>query len=531
MLIANLLVKVIGMFFQVPLKNMIGSGGFPAFGLFTMAYRIYTVMLVVSTVGLPAALGKMVAEATALGREREVHRIVRVAAGIFIPLGALCTLLLFFGADVLAAAIKSPDARLAVMAVAPSVLMVAILSVCRGYYQGRSNMLPTALSQVIEALGKLVIGVGLAYFGMQQGYGAPVVAALTVLGVTVGEVLAALYMIVQSLLRRQPPTVTLSDVVRPTGTLCKTLLSLSIPITISSAVMSITDVIDVALIADRLQSLGMSSDAAASIYGVYTGMAVNFFNLPQTLVTALAVSALPAIAAANISQNFTRVSRTMSTTFRMTMLIALPAGIGFLTMSEPILRLMYRSDVELGGVLMQILGLAVPFVALVAITNSMLQALGRADLPLISMFIGALVKLFGDYYLLGDPRFHIAGAPVSTTLCYALIAVINLVQIGRLTHALPSFFKTVGKPLAAAVGMGAVTRICFTLLSGALHAQPGSAVDKLATLITLGIAVVSYVVLLVLLRAFDRADVLLMPGGKKIADMLHLKNEEVQNNG
>ena len=188
MMAASLVVKVIGAFFQIPLQNLIGGEKSPAFGMFSAAYRIYTAMLVVSTVGLPAALSKMVAEATARGREHEVRRIVRVAAGIFVPVGALCSLALFFGAGTFAAWIKSEDSRLAVMAIAPSVLMVAILSVFRGYYQGRSNMVPTAVSQVIEAAGKLFIGLGLACWAVGRGFDDPVVAALTVLGVTIGEV-------------------------------------------------------------------------------------------------------------------------------------------------------------------------------------------------------------------------------------------------------------------------------------------------------------------------------------------------------
>ena len=233
--------------------------------MFSAAYRIYTAMLMISTVGLPAALSKMVAEATACGREHEVRRIVRVAGSIFVPVGALCSVALFFGAGTFAEWIKSADARLAVMAIAPSVLMVAILSVFRGYYQGRSNMVPTAVSQVIEAMGKLFVGLGLAYYAMGQGYSDPVVAAMTVLGVTLGEVVAAAYMLAQAAVtrRRATPVRILNDAVRPAGELAKVLLSLSIPITISSAVMSLTDLIDVALISARLQSpaVGMTAKA------------------------------------------------------------------------------------------------------------------------------------------------------------------------------------------------------------------------------------------------------------------------------
>lgn len=527
LMIASLVVKVIGAFFQIPLQNMIGGESSPAFGLFSAAYRIYTAMLVISTVGLPAALSKMVAEATACGREREVRRIVRVAAGIFVPVGVLATVVLFFGADTFAGWIKNPDARLAVMAIAPSVAMVAILSVFRGYYQGRANMVPTAVSQVIEAMGKLFAGLGLAYYAKQMGLDDPMVAALTVLGVTLGEVVAAGYMLVQAGItrRRSEPVHLLSDAVRPTRELAKTLLSLSIPITISSAVMSLTDLIDVALISARLQSpaVGMTAEAATTAYGIYTGNAVNFFNLPQTLITALAVSVLPTIASARAAQNFTKVSKTMATAMRLTMIITLPAGAGFLLLSGPILRMFYSEGTVLGGQLMAILGFAVPAVALVAITNAVLQAFGRIDLPLISMFLGALVKIFGDYVLIGMPELNIAGAPISTAVCYWLIALINLFHIGRLSHALPPLGKTAGRPFAATVGMGAATYLCHTVLLRVLDAAPGTVLDKLVTLASIAVAVVVYVVLLLLLHAVEREDVLLLPKGEKLVNILHLK--------
>lgn len=415
LMLASLLVKVIGAFFQIPLLNMIGGKDSPAFGMFSAAYRVYTAMLMISTVGVPAALAKMVAEATARGREHEVRRTVRVAGSIFIPLGAICSVVLFLGAGTFASWIKSADSRLAVMAIAPSVLMVAVLAVFRGYYQGRSNMVPTAVSQVIESLGKLFIGLGLAYYAVQHNFSDQAVAAMTVLGVTIGEVAAAVYMLIQGAITHRSSSAVhaLDDSARPAGQLAKTLLSLSIPITISSAVMSLTDLIDVALISTRLQSpaVGMTAREAMSTYGIYTGQAINFFNLPQTLITALAVSVLPTIASARAAGNHAKVSKTLGTTLRMTVIITLPAGAGFIMLAGPILRMLYSQGTELGGVLMGLLGFAVPAAALVAVTNSTLQAFGRIDLPLVSMFAGAVVKMLGDYFLIGNPALNIMGAP------------------------------------------------------------------------------------------------------------------------
>ena len=334
-------------------------------------------------------------------------------------------------------------------------------------------------------------------------------------------------MLVQAAVTRHTatPVRLLNDAVRPVGALAKQLLSLSIPITISSAVMSLTDLIDVALISARLQSpaIGMAVEEASAVYGIYTGQAINFFNLPQTLITALAVSVLPTIASARAAQNHTKVSRTLGTTLRLTMIITLPAGAGFLLMSGSILRLFFSEGTVLGGQLMGLLGFAVPAVALVAVTNATLQAFGRIDLPLVSMFAGAVVKMLGDYYLIGDPSFGITGAPISTAVCYWLIALLNLFHIGRLSHALPPLGKTAGRPFAATVGMGAAVWLCHTGLVRLLGAAPGSAADKLVTLAVIAAAVVVYAALLLALRAVEREDVLLLPKGEKIANILHLK--------
>ena len=287
--------------------------------------------------------------------------------------------------------------------------------------------------------------------------------------------------------------------------------------------MSITDLIDVALISSRLQSpaVHMAADEAMQTYGIYTGV-INFFNLPQTLITALAVSVLPTIASARAAGNETGANRTLSTTRRMTLMLTLPAGAGFFLLGGPILRIFLSSGTVLGGQLMSILGFAVPAVALVAVTNAVLQAYSRIDLPLVSMCLGAAVKLCGDYFMIGDPRFSIAGAPISTALCYWLIALLNLFHIARLSHGLPPVGRTLVRPLAATAGMGAVVVIGKTLVRLAGLA-PGSALDKLATLAIIAAAALVYGVLLLALRAIERADVLLLPHGAKIADILHLK--------
>lgn len=514
LVVASLIVKVIGALYKIPLKNYIGG---EVMGLFSIAYQIYNVMLVISTVGLPIALSKMVAESVALGKTREVRRIVGVGAAIFVPIGAACTMLLLAFAGPIATAFGNEEAAFAIRAIAPSVLLVTIISVFRGYYQGMSNMVPTAISQVIEALCKLGVGLALAFYAMNTGMDVPYIAAFAIVGVTVGEIISALYLILRSVFSRQEQRVhALSDSVKPVGSLLRSLLVLAVPVTISNSITSITFLIDSGLVINRLRDIGMTKQAATELYGIYNTMPLSLWNLPQTIIVALTVSVIPAIAGAYAAQNFTKAAKTIGTSLRVGVLIALPCGAGFLALAGPILRLLFREDTVTATPMLQILGLSVPFVAIVALTNAVLQGMGRADLSFINMFLGALVKIVSEYALIGSPTVMVLGAPISTVLCYAVIAVVNLLQIRRLSRALPPLGGLVLKPLAAAVGMGACAYSLHLLLGGLIG-------DKAATLLAVGAGAVVYGMLLLALRAISREDALLLPKGEKIADILHLK--------
>ncbi len=515
LLAASLLVKLIGAFFRIPLKNQLGSEGM---GLFSVAYRLYSAMLIIATVGLPVALSKMVAEASTMGRMKEVGRITRVAALLFVPVGLVAALLLYGFAHPLARMIGDERAYLAVIAIAPSVFLVAIICVFRGYYQGQFNMIPTAVSQVIEAMGKLFIGLGLSTFAMLRGASLTVTVACAVLGVTIGELVSLLYLVMQTIGSHKNRTV-VSEAVRPVREIVRNLMVLAIPITISASVMSLTDLIDMGLVMNRLQAIGMQPTEATKQYGIYTSMPITFFNLPQTLITALAVSIIPAISGALAQQNTRKVQKTVGSALRMGLLIALPAGAGYAVLGGPILRLVFNEDTVAATPMLQILGLAVPCVAIVSLTNATLQALGRTDLPIISMFMGGILKLVGDYFLIATGNIGILGAPISTVICYAAIAVLNLVHIQRLHRVLPPIGQTLLRPLAASIGMAACADILYITLSGFLPAA-------MATLLSIVLASGIYLALLLHLRAVAREDVLMMPKGEKIANALRLRGEK-----
>lgn len=520
LVVANALVKVIGALFKIPLTNMIGAEGM---GIFSVAYNLYTALFVLSTAGLPVAVSKMVAEAKALEKWDEIHRIVRVAAIIFVTVGAAGTIVLYFGDAWLVGIVKNSMAYYAVKAIAPSIFFVAISSVFRGFYQGLSNMYPTAFSQLIEAVCKLVFGYVLVIIMMKAGMDIQYVAAGAIIGVTIGTVFSAIYLslIYRRRLRKDKKKHSYAVFTRKrvsNKTIAKRLVRIAVPVTIGSSVLSLTNLIDMAVVMSRLQDVGFSMNKSNDLYGAYN-MSLALFNLPQTLITAISISIIPAIAAAFARKNYSLGKKTIASSMKITVILALPCAAGLAVLAKPILDLLYfkrPQDVIVATPLLQILGLAVVFVAMVSLTNAILQSIGKAHLPVVTMFIGGIVKLVTNYTLVGTTSINIHGAPIGTTACYGTITVLNLFLIAYHTHSLPNPIKTVVKPFIATVGMSAaayVVNLVFTGLVG----------GKLAVVISILVAIVVYVVLLLGVGALEKEDVLLLPKGEKIARKLKVK--------
>lgn len=514
----TLLAKVISAFFKIPLQHLIGN---TCMGIFNSAYQYYTMMFVVATAGVPVALSKLISEANALGRGREVRRIARLAAMVFIAFGTLCAVGLFTAADWIAQASHNPMALTAIRAVSPAIFFVSVIAVVRGYFQGLSNMTPTALSQIMEAAGKVSLGLFFADYASSRQFDQAATAACAILGVTMGEALAAAVMLLYALWhRKKSRPQLLNDQVRSYGQLLRVLLLTVIPVTLTSSVTSLTTLVDTAMLVSRLQQIGYTLPEANALYGVYTGQAFTMFNFPQTLITALATAVLPALAGAYVQQNHTLAAKNMGSALRIALLIALPACVGYVVLSHPIINLLFAKESNtaiepgLGGSLLRVLALAIPSVALVGLTNAVLQAIGQMKIPVIHMLLGGLCKIGLNYFLVGNPDINIYGAPVGTFACYTLITTLNLLWVRRYIK-LPGAGKLFVRPLCACIGMGATAFIVYRVASG----FAGSA----AVLAAIAAAAVVYVVLLVKLDALEKEDMLLLPGGRKLVKLLRME--------
>lgn len=525
--LASILVKVIGALFSIPLTNLYGADGS---AIFTKAYNVYGTMYTVSSVGLPIAVAKMVAEAHALGRNKEVRQIARISLLTFLVVGAVLTGVMVLGIDVIVLAFGS-RCRYAVLAVAPTVFLTCVVSAIRGYYQGLSNMYPTAISQVIEAMGKLVFGLTLATWFMRNGYSLEVVAAGAIGGVTIGTVLSALFMVTKRLkdARRDRQYMVENGPCRSRKKLFRRLLILVIPITISSSIMSVTNLIDSGMVVKRLISGGLLEEQADYLFGVLS-MAQKIFTLPQTVIACIGVSAIPAISGALALNQRKKTRKLVESSLRLTGLLAFPCAVGLGLMAEPILHILYYAqptDAAAAVPLLMEFAFAVVLVAMVSITGPVLQAMGRVSVPVRNTLIGAGVKLTANFILVGIPGIGIHGAPIGTCLCHGTIAVLNLIAIRKagVHFSLRRCFLKTG---VATVVMGVFVGFAYPGVNWLLgQALQGTRLRMLlSTFGVIGLAGVIYLLMLIVVRALPREDILMLPKGAKLARLLKMEEKQ-----
>lgn len=519
-------VKLIGAVYKIPLFNIIGDEGT---GHFNNAYVIYNLLQMVSTAGLPIALSKTVSEANALGRRNQVHRVFRVALLTFVVLGAVSFAVMFAFAQPLADLQGDGMAVYAVRAMAPTCLFVCVLSTFRGYAQGHANMVPTSVSQIIEALGKLVIGLSLAWLLVRRGAGSEISAAGAISGVTAGAALALLFLIFDHLRRRRGEGGRRNDAPEPHGAILRRLMIIAVPITIGASVVPITSWLDTAQVQNILRDTMNAQpaewyaaqklldptvvDPVVSTYGAYQ-KAITVYNLPSSFMVAITASVIPAISAFRARRDWVGAGRIAESSMRVGMLLALPAGVGLTVLSGPIMQLLYAdTDHAVADPSMAVLGAASIFVCAMLICNSVLQANGFVNLPILVMAAGCALKLLVNQFMVR--QVGIIGAPVGTLACYLLISALEMALIKRVIPASPNYIRVFAKPLLAAAVMGAAVWAVYGLLSRFLG-------NTLSTAAAIALGGCVYLVLVVVLRAISREDLSLMPKGDKIAKILRI---------
>ena len=512
---ATAIVKVIGALYKIPLNAIIGEQGF---GYFNTAYEIYNVLLMISTAGLPVAMSRMISQASSLRRYNQVRKIYRTARGIFLGLGITGSLLMTVFCRQLAQFQNQPDAWAAIGCLGPCVLLICIMSTYRGFFQGQSNMLPTSISQVLEAVTKLIVGMIAAIALLKMTGSIPLAAGGAILGVTASCLLSAIFLFgcFRKTYSDLPVT---TDEESSFADTAKGLLIIAIPITIGSAGLQLLTALETKIYMGRLLDLGNTQAAADTMRGIY-GMTQTIFNMPCAFITPITISIIPAITAQLTTCHDAEAKATEESAARITGLISMPCAFGLGLMAEPVTALLggYTGEnLVLATKLMTILGFSIMFNAVVLVTTAIMQAHGHAGRPVVNMLIGGVLKLAAVFILTGNPHIGIVGTPIGTLLCYLAIAALNLVSMRTLLEHPPAILRNLLRPFLAAAIMGAFVYGTLTVLKMA-------GIDSRLILCgaPIAVGVVAYVVAAVKIKVVTREDCLLLPKGEKIAKLLKL---------
>lgn len=570
---AIIAVKLVGLFFKLYVTLKIGYDGK---GYYATAYNIYTPIYSIALAGLPTAVAKMVASRSAQGRYRDVKSLFRISLVLFAFLGVVGTAVMLLLAYPFSVVTGGTDAIPSIIAIAPSLFFCCVMSGYRGYYQGLRNMLPSAVSQIFEAVGKLIFGWILINAvlgtGAQFAPKIPVLrnfvtddvqaysSAAAIAGVTIGSMLALVYLMIRhrAISDGITPEMLLSS---PEGesmkVLRRQLITLAVPIALSSLVFNLTTLIDNITIQNRLvYAMNRDFDAVKAMYpGIVSARGFETFseetvklfekylfgaydtvleikNIVPTFTITFGLSAIPVLSEAWTKKDLRSVRKSTESVIRLTMLLALPAGCGMFAMADDILIFLYgRSEVNAPALeyiapILMLYGISSMFLALTQPVTSMLQAIDRPDVPVKTIAIGAAVKLIANFILVSIPSINIQGAVVGSILCNMVMVIYGLYVLSKDANIRYDYMADFIKPLICSVMSGAaawaVNGICekklpekgLTNLAGMLNG------DNLAALCGIAAAVMVYAAALLLTRTLAKDEVIMLPGGRKIAKVL-----------
>ncbi len=505
---AGILSRLLGLFFKIPLYQMVGSYGNGIYGNVT---AIYNTLLMVSTVGVPVAISKMVSENIARGEYETAHRVFKVSMITLIGLGTGSTLFLFFGAGwIIETANWTYESLPAMIAIAPAPLIISIVSAYRGFFQGFQMMAPTAFSQIIEQVVRVLLGVLLAWilsnsFGVGMGVGGAVFGA-TAGGLVAGILLFTLYrhfvgankkMLRQKSKRRQ----------KTNRQLFKRLIIIAIPVTLTSALVSMFSTIDSFIYVGRLALAGVDEVTATMMFGDFTNAEI-LINIPLVLSGTLAVAMIPTISESFAKRDRVAMSQKIQLSIRVILLIAFPSCIGLSILSEGIFDLLFPGS-PYGAAILQTFAFTTIFMMLSNIFQSMLQAIDRFRIPLFNLGIAMVLRFISGWIFLAIPFFNIQGIVLSTLVTFIYLTIANYVAVKRHAKVRIHWLHDLFKPLLSALVMGVVTHLVYQ--------SAGSVFGVFwALILAIAIAVIVYSFMMIMIKGISEEELRYFPGSDKL---------------
>jgi len=510
--VAGILVRVLGFLYRVPLTNMIGDEGN---GIYSAGYYIYTFFLVMSSAGLPVAISKMVSEKISVGRFAAAHKIFKTSLAVSFVIGLIFSVAMYLGAEKLCKIIESPDSYYTIITLSPTVCIVSIMAVFRGYFQGMNTTVPTALSQVVEQIFNAFFSVFLAYLFIDNViYSAAGGTAGTGIGALAGLLFIIFaYFLARPAIKRRVYHDKCFYREESFGRITKNLIKLAVPIITGTAIFSMTNLIDMQMVNSRLEAAGFPQNEINSLYGQLTGKYVTITTLPVSISTAVATAVIPAISAGVAKRAFRDVNIKINVALRVTMIISIPAAVGIGVLGNQILEMLYPKYSD-GGILLQVGSISIIFLALSQIATGILQGLGKVYVPAANALIGAIIKIPLNYFLISIPKINVVGAVISTIACYAVASLLNFMALRRAARAKTDYVGVILKPLAASVFMALICHLSYNMIYSLIR------INTVGVIVSIALGGISYFIVMAFIGGLKKEDLAFMPMGGKIAKFL-----------
>ncbi len=524
---AGIISRLIGLLYRVPLTNIIGDEGN---GLYAAAFQIYSIMLLISSYSLPLAVSKLVSSRVGKGQYKNARKIFRGALLFALMSGGLVALVVFFGADFFSGTLMTePKSAIALRVLGPALLIVALMGVLRGYFQGMGTMLPTAISQILEQLVNAVMSIMAAKYLFTYGlkvaallrddsyasaYGAAGGTFGTGAGALTGLLLLALILLTQNRTLKRQMNKDSGRYMESYGQIFRVLLLTILPVIMSAAIYNISDPLDQSIFNYIMTKNGMG-DIQTSYWGMFSGKYRVLTNVPIALASAISSSMMPTLTQCIEEREYRAAKHKVSTATRFTMILAIPCAVGLSVLGEPILSMMFTGEISIPAKLLQIGSISVVFYSLSTLTNGVLQGIDRMNIPVRNAAIALVIHLASLYVMLEYFDLKLYAVVFSCIIFAFFMCVLNGLSIKKYLHYTQEVKRTFIIPILSALVMGLVCWLVHMLFSMFLSVVP-------ATLLSIGIGALVYFVVLIGLKGIKESELRGLPCGGAIVALAKL---------
>lgn len=530
--VASILVRMIGLLYRIPMVNIVGDEGM---GIYSAAFEIYNILLIISSYGMPMAVSKMVSARCIQRRYRNAYHLFSCSMVFACITGGLAAMFVYFGADMLEARFFSKYHGIAIplRVLAPTIFVVAVMGVFRGLFQGRKTMMPTAISQIFEQIINAFVSIAAASMLMRTHSASKHIAAWGAAGGTMGTlfgavaallILVGIYILYRPVMEKQKRR-DCASTKETLGITYKVIFCTVIPIVLSQTVYQLSGIVDVTLFNVVMGQKGCSDTEVSSLLGIYSSKYKTLCSVPIAISTAIASSMVPGLVASFMQQDREGMRRKVSIAVKFNMIIAFPSAMGLSVLAEPIIRLLFPSaDYKVASVMLMTGSACVIFYALSTVTSGVLQSVDRMNLPVIHSLISLIIHVVLVYVLLQFTELSAYALVIGNVTYPLLVCILNARSVRQALGVRQEITRTFCVPLLASFFMGIASCLVyqgFFRLTQRIY---------IAIFPAIAVAVAIYFILVLKLGGLTREELYEFPFGRRmslLADRLHLLSDEI----